>query len=187
MFPLPRASQILSTYLWPMFLWGCLLLSCLRREMWPRLERRQWDHRITEWLRLEVTLSDLKIFQFQPFCHGHDCHPSDQAAQSPTQRVLHHLQGWGIPRSFEQPIGWMEKTFPGLCQPTHTQLSQWKWPLHHLPPQVCLIHGRTRLVLWQSGCFLLEQLRVLLRRQQHCQYLIDKCTWHYPSYSALFY
>lgn len=95
-----------------MVLCGYLLLSCSRCEMLSSLERRQWARRIIEWLRLEVALSDLKIIQFQPFSCGHVCHPPDQATQSPTQRVLHHLQGWGIHRYFERPIGWMEKAEP---------------------------------------------------------------------------
>ena len=62
-------------------------------------------HRITEWPGLE---GSSRIMKLHPLRHrqGHQLPNSvpDQAAQSPIQPGLEHLQGWGIQNHSGQPV-----------------------------------------------------------------------------------
>ena len=51
----------------------------------PIFKNESLNHRINEWLGLEVTL---KIVEFQPHCHRQGCHSLDQA---PIQTDLEHI------------------------------------------------------------------------------------------------
>jgi len=102
-------------------------------------------HRIIEWLGLEGIP---RIIKFQPPHHRQGHQPAhfipDQAAQSPIQPGLAHLQGWGIHSPSGQPVSALStlavKNFPSIQSiPSFLELKT-------IPPCHVAIHLSKKLI-----------------------------------------